>query len=126
MGDGVVAGQTGTNGDIPDGVVDGMQRHVERDVGKAFEKARHEWREQHPAIGRVRHHAQRTGRRRMQPGDEHLRGIELINDPLGVGIDEQAGRRERNAARGALEHAHTQCLLQVRDGATHGRLGHAQ
>ncbi len=58
--------------------------------------------------------------------DEHLRGIQLIHHPLGVRIDELAGGGERNTAGGALEHAHPEGFLQIRDRAADGGLRHAE
>ncbi len=62
----------------------------------------------------------------MQLRDEHLRGIELIHYPLGVRIDQLASGGERNAASGALEHAHAEGLLQIRNRAADGGFRHAE
>jgi len=104
----------------------GMQGHIERHVGKAFEKTGYERCQENSPVRGIRYHTQRAGGRRMQLGNQHLRGIQLVDHPLGVRINELARGRQGNPAGRALEHSHAEGFLEVSDRAAHRGLRHAE
>ena len=92
--------------------------------GIALEKARHQRRDEQPAVALVDHDAQRGAL-----GDRLQRGacrLDFERDALAVPEDRSARRRQRDAPRGALEQAQPELPLQLRHRAADAHLGHLQ
>ena len=93
--------------------------------GKAVEKARHQRREQHAAVGRVGDDAQRS----LARGRECLRELayllDLDADGAGVRQHRLTRRGQEDPARGAPHELHADGFFEIGDGAADGDFGYA-
>jgi len=103
-----------------------IERDFERHSRERLEKTRHERREQDAAVGGIGDHAQRPPIGRLQSRDRAARGVGFLTHAPGMRIEQTSRRGQREATRGALEHAHPECLLEIRDRATDCSLRHPE
>ena len=113
------------NRHVPFGALAGIEHHVERDVRKAVEEARHQRRQQHAAIGRIGDHAQRS----LARGREGLRELAYLLDLDADGARMRqhrlTGSGEENPPGRALHELQPDGFFEVGDGAADRDLGHA-